>query len=134
MLCTLLSISSTYAGPNDKTEKKKCLNISRSNNSHLSQFIENGVTEVEIIANCYNNATITVDIPLSVKKVTLTGRISNNSHIYLYMRHTPRIDTDNISQDNNATILPMHPIRKYTYHLAAFAAVGALAYYFTREK
>lgn len=132
IISTLLNTSLIYTAPGDK-EKKQSVSFCCSNNSHRQEFIANGVTKADISVSCSGNATIAIDVPLSVQKIQLTGSSSGNSSIYLYVRHNPEI-TNNIFMSSNATFSPMHPIRKYTYHLAALAAIGALAYYFTSEK
>lgn len=134
VFCILLNTSFTYTAPGDVTKQKKTFTWSCNNNCYRAEYIGDSVTEVEISTKCSNNSTLTVDIPLSVKKIILNGEVSNNSSIYLYMRHNPDIDTSKFYYSDNATIQIMHPIRKYTYHIAALAACGILAYYFTTKE
>ena len=131
LLCILLNTISTNTTP--ANQKKQSLNFHLSGNSHRQEFIENEVTEVDIVVKCSDNSTIGIDIPLSVQKIQLTGSASGNSHIYLYARHNPQI-INNISASGNSTFSPMHPVRKYTYHFLGAAALLGLAYYLKREK
>src|SRR5438552_10495576 len=88
-----LNTSLIYPAPGNK-EKKQSLSFFCSGNSHRQESIANGITEADIFIKCSGNGTLGVDIPLSVEEIQLTGSVSGNSHIYLYMRHNPKITND----------------------------------------
>jgi hypothetical protein len=124
VFCTVLNNTLTYTTPDDKVKKTKKITLCASNNIRTLDYVENGITHLNLLIGCSNNAAIEVHIPLSVKKINLSGGVSNNAKLILYMSHHPVINK-NMYHFNNGTIQIMHPMRQYTYHAIATSIVLA---------
>ena len=132
-LCTLFTTTLTYTAPNDKAKKTQTLKLSASNNIQTLDYVEDGITHLNLSIGCSNNAAIEVHIPLSVKKINLSGGVSNNAKLILYMSHHPVINK-NMYHFNNGTIQIMHPMRQYTYHAIATSIVlGGIWWFYSKS-